>query len=220
MKQLSSMKYLLAVLLLPLCAEAMEIQLVAAGQDKATIMINGGKPKTIRLGQAPVEGISLIQADANSADFRIDNKRHHLIIGGIGRVGGTPSVSAQSDGKKLTLQADGRGHFWTTININGLPLRGLIDTGATSIALSSQQARQIGLEYRQGTQSNVSTASGTVPAYNVVINEIRVGDMVLYQIPAMVLEGAYPQEPLIGNTLLSRLNMNREGDLLTLSKRY
>lgn len=220
MKQLNAIKYLLGLLLLPLCVQAMEIQLVAAGQDKATIIINGGKPKTIRLGQAPVEGISLIQADANSADFRIDNKRHRLIIGGIGRVGGTPTVSSQTQDKGLTLQADGRGHFWTTININGLPLRGLIDTGATSIALSSQQARQIGLEYRQGAQSTVSTASGTVQAYNVVINEIRIGDMVLYQIPAMVLEGAFPREPLIGNTLLNRLNMNRQGDLLTLSKRY
>lgn len=220
MKQLNAIKYLLGLLLLPLCVQAMEIQLVAAGQDKATIIINGGKPKTIRLGQAPVEGISLIQADANSADFRIDNKRHHLIIGGIGRVGGTPTASSQTQDKGLTLQADGRGHFWTTININGLPLRGLIDTGATSIALSSQQARQIGLEYRQGAQSTVSTASGTVQAYNVVINEIRIGDMVLYQIPAMVLEGAFPREPLIGNTLLNRLNMNRQGDLLTLSKRY
>ncbi len=215
------MKWLLLSLLLPVCADAVQLQLVAATQDKATIIIDGGAPKTLRLKQSNADGIELIRADANGAEFQIGKKRQYLLIGGIGQVGGgTSHTTATPTASALNLQADSRGHFWTSFSINGMPLHGLIDTGASSIALSSQHARQVGLEYSKGTRSYVSTASGNVIAFNVVLNEVRLGNMVLYQIPAMVLEGAFPKEPLIGNSLLNRLNMSRQGDQLTLSKRY
>lgn len=215
------MKWLLLGLLLPVCAAAVQLQLVAATQDKATVIIDGGTPKTLHLKQSSVEGIKLIRADANGAEFQISKKRQYILIGGIGQVGGgaSRSTAAPTSGA-LNLQADSRGHFWMNFSINGMPLQGLIDTGASSIVLSSQHARQVGLEYSKGTRSYASTASGNVVAFNVVLNEVRLGDMVLYQIPAMVLEGAFPKEPLIGNSLLNRLNMNRQGDQLTLSKRY
>ena len=215
------MRWLLLGLLLPVCADAVQLQLVAATQDKATVIIDGGTPKTLRLKQSNADGIELIRADANGAEFQIGKKRQYILIGGIGQVGGGASRStATPTSGALNLQADSRGHFWTSFSINGMPLHGLIDTGASSIALSSQHARQVGLEYIKGTRSYVSTASGNVLAFNVVLNEVRLGNMVLYQIPAMVLEGAFPKEPLIGNSLLNRLNMSRQGDQLTLSKRY
>lgn len=212
-----------AGLLAASATQAAEIQLVAATLGKATVIIDGGRPKTLQLGQKTAEGITLVKATATGADFQTaDGKRRHIDIGGIGRLAtaaGGMSGATHKGGREI-LQADSRGHFFTTVSINGISVRGMIDTGATGVVISGRQARSLGLDYRTGQRNQASTAAGITDIYKLVLNEVRLGDIVLYSVQAAVIEGDFPQEALFGNTLLNQLNMDRQGDQLILSKRF
>ncbi len=66
----------------------------------------------------------------------------------------------------------------------------------------------------------VSTASGLSPAYHVKLDSVRIGDIELRNIQATVLEGAFPQEVLLGMSFLSQLELERKGNLVTLRKQH
>jgi len=96
----------------------------------------------------------------------------------------------------------------------------LVDTGATSIALSSEAARRMGLNYTSGARVPVRTASAQMTGYKISLDSVRVGDITLNNVEALVLEGRYPEEALLGMSFLSRTQMKRDGDTLTLVRRY
>ena len=203
-------------------AHAVDIQLVAATQGKATVIIDGGRPQTLHSGQKTSSGITLIRATAVGADFQTaDGRRRHIDIGALGRLSAAAGA-AGTEGKvtREVLVADHRGHFFATVSINGIRVRGMIDTGASGLVISGSQARNLGLDYRKGQRGLASTAAGTTTVYKVPLTEVRLGDIVLYGVMAAVIEGDFPQEALFGNTLLNQLNMDRQGDQLILSKRF
>ncbi|MNT79610.1 hypothetical protein D3C72_2189630 [compost metagenome] len=101
-----------------------------------------------------------------------------------------------------------------------MPFRGLIDTGATSLAMSSNSARQASLDPRKGTPGYVRTANGVVPYAKLSVNEVKFAGITLYNVEAGVTEGSSPEMPLIGMSILSRFSMVRDGDKLILTKRY
>jgi len=94
----------------------------------------------------------------------------------------------------------------------------LVDTGANMVALSSDQANRIGLNYKDGVRTYATTASGTAPMYLVELDRISLKGIELNNINAGVIEGSYPVIPLLGMTFLSRLNMERKGNMMTLEK--
>ena len=107
-----------------------------------------------------------------------------------------------------------------TGSINGLSVRFLVDTGATSIALSTDEARRLGINYLSGVRAQGSTASGTVPIYRVRLDNVRVGDITLNNVEAAILEGSGLKIALLGMSFLNRTAMKRDGDTLTLTRRY
>ncbi|MEZ0316480.1 MAG: TIGR02281 family clan AA aspartic protease, partial [Methylophilaceae bacterium] len=104
--------------------------------------------------------------------------------------------------------------------INGARVKFLVDTGASTIAMNSGDARRAGIDYKKGERSQVQTASANVMAYHVVINTLKIGSLTLNQVDGMVLEGESPAFVLLGMSALSRMDMKREGIALTLTKRY
>jgi len=180
-------------------------------------VIDGGKPRTLSVGQVTPEGVKLISASSESAVFEYNGKRRTLAVGEGTRVAmaATPSGSGQ-----VTLRADGRGQFYAEGWINGNGIRFLVDTGATTIALSTSEARRLGIDYLKGTRAIGHTASGTVVAYGVKLATVRVGDITLQNVDAHVLEGAGPTAALLGMSFLNRTQMNRDGDTLILVRRY
>ena len=95
----------------------------------------------------------------------------------------------------------------------------MVDTGATSVAMSMAEAEHIGLKYRDGQRLFVGTANGAVPAYKVRLAEVRIGDVVVYDVEAMVVP-AQMEFILLGNSFLTRFQMKRENETMTLSKRF
>ena len=104
--------------------------------------------------------------------------------------------------------------------INGGPVRFLVDTGATAVSLSSADAARLGIDYKKGRPGLMGTANGAAVAYRVKLDTVRVGDIVVNNVDAAVLEGNEMPFVLLGMTFLNRMEMKREGQTMVLTKRF
>jgi len=182
---------------------------------KAVVVIDGGAPRVLSVGQKPVGGVTLVATDRETATFLIDGQKKTLKIGQH-HGGPAGASSAQS----ATLTADPRGHFVADGQINGGPVRFLVDTGATAVSLSSADAARLGIDYKKGRPGLMGTANGTATAYQVRLDTVRVGDIVVNNVDAAVLEGNEMPFALLGMSFLNRMEMKREGQTMVLTKRF
>jgi aspartyl protease family protein len=95
----------------------------------------------------------------------------------------------------------------------------MLDTGATTIALSAADAQRIGLDYSKGQPVQMSTANGVSQGYRLRLRSVRVGDVEVYDIDAIVSEQPMPFV-LLGNSFINRFSMRRDADQMVLEKRY
>lgn len=195
-------------------ALAVDVGLAGVFPGKALLSLNGGVPRTVAVGARTEEGVSVLSVDGDTATIESDGKRRVL------RVGQNVLVAqATTSGSKAVLTADANGHFLTTGTINGATVRFLVDTGATAIALGAAEARRIGIDAAKGQSIAVNTANGVALASRVRLDTVRVGDIVLNGVDAVVHQQDMPFV-LLGMSFLNRMEMQREGQTMTLKKRY
>ncbi|MBI3937389.1 MAG: TIGR02281 family clan AA aspartic protease [Betaproteobacteria bacterium] len=204
----------LAFLLAAGVAGAAEVNVIGLTAGKAVVVIDGGKPRTMRAGEESPEGVKLISASTESALFEINGRRRTLTIGS------SISVASATGGRSVTLAADGAGHFITTGYVNGAPVRFMVDTGASLVTLSVSEAKRAGVNYLSGVRGYTVTANGRVPAYKVKLDTVKIGDVTLNNLDGVVLEGNALPIGLLGMSFLNRMEMKRDGSTMTLIKRY
>jgi aspartyl protease family protein len=124
------------------------------------------------------------------------------------------TVLRPSSNRTLVYRADRRGHFSLTATVNGAPIRVVVDTGASLVALTLDDARAAGigrseLLFNQVTQ----TANGRVRFAPVMLREIRIEQLSIENVPAAVIENL--DQSLLGMSFLKRLKSfeMREGAL-------
>jgi aspartyl protease family protein len=200
---------------LPADALAADVNVIGLFSGRAVVVIDKGAPRTLRVGET-VEGVKLISADSRGAVVEIDGKRQTLEMGQQVETGG----SRDSGRSSVTLASDSRGHFFADGAINGVYVRFLVDTGATYVSLPAAEAQRLGLDYRSGARGYTNTANGVTPVYRMMVDSITLGDITLYNVTASVHEGAGLDVALLGMSFLNRTEMRREGQHLTLTKRY
>lgn len=200
--------------LLPAAGYAVDINVIGLFPGKAVVVIEGGPIRTLSVGQKTAEGVTLLSTDRESAIFEIGGQKKKLNIGQH-RAGPASAQSSQS----ATLTADPRGHFVVEGQVNGGTVRFLVDTGATTIALSSADATRLGIDYRKGERGLVGTANGTATAYRVKLDTVQVGGIIANNVDAAVLDGNLPMA-LLGMSFLNRMDMRREGQTMVLIKRF
>jgi len=191
------------------------VNIVGLFSNKAVLMINGGKPQTLSIGQT-VDGVKLIAADSSAATLLIEGKTRQL---GMGQAASVGDASASSNAS-VTLYASRGGHFLSDCKINGATLKFLIDTGATTVALNSGDAKFANIDYKKGEPVQVSTANGVVTAYRVTIANLKIGGITLSQVEGSVLEGGFPSVVLMGMSALNRMEVKHQGSTMTLTKKY
>ena len=139
------------------------------------------------------------------------------------RLGAAPSrlgsgSAAPGAGSAIVLPMGAGGHFSAAGSINGKAVNFLVDTGATSVALSQAEANRIGLEWKRGRPGLSQTANGTVPVYSVNLTAVRVGDVEITNVAAVVVPSDMPMV-LLGNSFLNRFSMRRDNDVMRLEKK-
>ena len=203
---------LLAFLTAP--AAALEVKVMALFQGKALLAVDGGKPRTFTAGETH-GGVTLFSANSEEAVVSIGGKRQRLRIG----EGVYSAISVPSERATVTLTPDRNGHFVSSGSVNGTSVRFLVDTGATGVSMSVEDARRAGVNYLAGTPGYSQTANGIAPIYRVKLANVRLGDISLNDIDGVVHDAALPVV-LLGMSFLGRLEMRREGESLTLIKKY
>ena len=185
--------------------------------QKAALLLIDGEPRTVAVGNV-VAGVKLISLEDNRANVEYGGRRHVLMLGASpGRVG--EATPAPFSGRQIVLSAGPGGHFTTNGAINGQATQFLVDTGATSISISQVEAERMGLRFREGRRLMTQTANGAVPAYQVQLASVRVGDVEVRNVDAIVIPGQM-SHVLLGNSYLNRFQMRRDNESLTLELRY
>ena len=112
----------------------------------------------------------------------------------------------QSWSGTVRLQVNQRGHFVSQFQLNSRPVTGVIDTGATMIALNQSEARRLGINPAPNEFIyKVNTANGETKAARAIVREVRIGSIRVRDVEAMILEDDSLNVVLIGMTFLNRL---------------
>ena len=184
--------------------------------SRAILIVNGAPPKTVAVGET-FQGVKLLSLQSEQAVVELEGKRVNLrmdtpvSIGGGGGSGGS--------GNRIVLPADSRGHFMTQGTINGRAVTFMLDTGGTNVAMSAADAQRIGLDYSKGQPVQIGTANGVAQGYRLRLQSVRVGDVEVYDIDAVVSQQSMPFV-LLGNSFINRFSMRRDADQMVLEKRY
>ncbi len=205
---------LIAVLAGAGMAEVERITVLGLFKDKAVVRIDG-KRRLLRAGEPSPEGVVLISADSEGAVLEVGGERRTYSLG--------TQVStryAQAPSNEVRIWRNAGGMYTTVGSINGHPVDFMVDTGATMIAMNANQARLLGIDFRlEGEQGMAHTASGAARVYRVTLDRVGVGEILLHNVDAVVLEGSAPRVTLLGMSFLGRLQIEHDGKAMVLRQR-
>jgi aspartyl protease family protein len=217
MTTMRSLIALLCTLLHALPAFSQSLSYSGRMGERALLVVDG-QTRMLGVGQES-QGLRLLALSDDRAQVSLNGRSLWLNLGSPTALGGSGDGGRESSsGGRIVLMASSGGHFQVPGSINNQSVNFLIDTGATLVTMSAKVAERLGLDYRKGTPLVTQTANGTAPAWPISLNSLRVRDIELHQIDAIVLEQDMPVV-LLGNSFLSRFAMQREGSQMVLIKR-
>ncbi len=198
------------------------LSIIGTTEDTAVITIND-KTYYLRENEQTPEGFKLTKIEETQLELEFEQHRSTYPFGFSSRLNAPATVPVAAppvQKQEISIVPDAQGSYFVRGYIGNNSVRFLVDTGATSVAMNSQHAAQLGINYRQqGTKRLVSTASDVVTAYSVTIPQLRVGEIPIYAVNAFVIEGKQPDTILLGMNVLRQLEMEHQGSLLVLKQR-
>jgi aspartyl protease family protein len=207
----------LLALLAAATAHSQSVTLTGMVGSKALLIVDGSAPKIVATGES-FNGVKVISTQGDSAVLMVGGKRLNV------RVGDSPAsvgeqAGSKSSGSKIVLTAGDGGHFVTAGSINGKSVQFMVDTGATAVAMGSAEAKRMGIDYTSGKPVRLNTANGQAVGYLLTLNSVRIGDVEVQNIEAIVSQQAMPYV-LLGNSFLTRFSMRRDNDQMVLERRF
>ena len=204
-------------------ATALDVNVVGLFPNKAVVQIEGGALQTLSVGQKTREGIILLSVGRDGATFDIQGRRVELAMGPARRQT-SPAAAAQTspaaESNYAVVRTNERGALVADGEVNGMPVRFAVDTGATFITLPAHEASRLGLDYHNGQKVVMETANGNIFAYRLKLDTVSVGDVAVHNVDAVITEGNGLPVALLGMSFLNRVDIKREGAIMTLTKRY
>ncbi len=137
-----------------------------------------------------------------------------IFLGAVAVVGLWPTIrdtvvprqTVLQDGRQITVPMSADGHFYLSLDLNGVPVRFVVDTGASEMVLSARDAARIGLDPATLVYSGrAMTANGMVQTAPVRLETVALGPVVDQGVRAVVNQGEL-RESLLGMSYLSRFS--------------
>ena len=118
--------------------------------------------------------------------------------------------------RSIELTRDSSGYFYADVRINGAPIHMLVDTGATDIALSRDDAHMAGIPISIGMNDVIGRgADGAIKGETVTLDHVSLGDKQVDRLPAIVLNSG--NQSLLGQSFLNKFaSVTIQGDKMVL----
>ncbi|HVZ05181.1 retropepsin-like aspartic protease family protein [Hyphomicrobium sp.] len=121
--------------------------------------------------------------------------------------GSNPNPVAAESAGTASIPAGAYGHFETEAEINGRSVDVMVDTGASLVALTYEDASRLGIYVNPSDFTHIAkTANGTARVAPVTISRISIGDITVRDVPAVVSERGKSERTLLGMSFLGRLS--------------
>ena len=193
---------------------ASQVQVVGLFPGAAVLNVDGQR-KLVRVCDIGPGGVQVVSVDKQGAVLRIDGVERAYPMSREYSAGFAEPVK-----KRLSIAKGIGGHYWVAGSVNGQTVQFLVDTGATSVALNDAHAKRLGIDYRvSGRPLQVNTASGVTRGWRVMLDRVKVGDLEVLGVEAVVLEGGAPHEALLGMSFMSRVGWREEQGMLVLESK-
>ena len=197
-------------------AFAQDVSLAGRMGDKALLLVQG-RSLVLAVGQTS-GNLRLVRWEQEAAIVDQAGTQLRLRVGAApARLAGDTGA-ASGAGREIVIPAGPGGHFLTAGAINGQSVRFMVDTGATLVSMSRSDATRLGLDLRGARSVQTQTAAGTAPALMLPLERVRVGDVEVYNVMALVGEAPMPFI-LLGNSFLDRFQWRRDNDVMRLEKK-
>jgi aspartyl protease family protein len=198
-------------------AHAQSVTLSGMVGSKALLIVDGSAPKIVAAGE-DFKGVKVVSTQGDTALLVVGGKRLNM------RVGDAPAsvgeqAGSKSSGSRIVLTAGDGGHFLAAGSINGKSVQFMVDTGATTVAMGSAEAKRMGIDYTSGKPVRMNTANGQAMGYLLTLNSVRIGDVEVQNVEAIISQQAMPYV-LLGNSFLTRFSMRRDSDQMVLERRF
>lgn len=130
-----------------------------------------------------------------------------------GQINPNPRPTVNATGA-VVLERNRQGHYVANGEINGRTVTFLLDTGATSVALSTRLARELDLQ--RGPEIQLETANGVAVGFKTRLNSVRLGDIVVREVNAVFSDGMMDDTVLLGMSFLKHLEFSQRENRLIL----
>ncbi len=195
-----------------LIARAAEIEVQGLFTDAAMLNIDG-VPQLVKKDQTR-SGVEVISANSREVVLRYEGETRTLGISQ--KIGSSFEPPTKA---KVRIQINDVRQYVVNGYINGRPVRFLVDTGANIVAINSNMARQLSLNVTEGEAVMVETASDSVTSTLVNLKEVTVGGISRRNIEAVVVEGQFPVDILLGMSFLQHVDISENNGLMVLTNK-
>jgi aspartyl protease family protein len=193
---------------------AQDFRVLALFPGKAMIELQG-KRILLKEGESK-NGFKLVSTDPfeQRAVIEINGHADSYSLGQhIGGGYATPAV------REVRVISD-RGSYHTDGQINNQNVRFVVDTGATSVAMSEMTASSLGINYVDQPQGMAQTAAGQTRAWRVNLDSVSIGGISQQNITGMVVEGFDRELVLLGMSFLKQLEISHEDNLMVIRQKF
>jgi aspartyl protease family protein len=130
--------------------------------------------------------------------------------------GPEPVATPAEEPEETRLEREGNGHFYTEVIVSGEPVLMLVDTGASTVALTTEDAERIGVEFSRDEFEPIGTgASGAVRGARIILSSVEIDGKEVAAVDGAVVEGL--EISLLGQSYLSKLeSVSMSGDTMIL----
>ena len=209
-----SMALLMMLLSQTALSQEQDIEVLGLFSEAAMLRINGTE-LLLKAGASSPDGVMLVSADSKQAVIEVGGQRVTLHLSErLNSAYKEPTI------RNVAVQINERGQYITTGSINGRPVSFLIDTGANVVAINSKMAMTLGIEFQSGKLMETTTASGTVRSRAVILETVHVGEISARNIQAVILEGEFPVDILLGMSFLENVKIEENAGLMLLQAQF